>query len=107
MATNTTWATCLLDEATAIVEAEWMACSRTKPCGSVRSLTCSPRCLRPGPARPASASPPPSVGGQAHRCQTIVAGGRRGDGPRRRYGLPSGLLRWPGVLLKGTVGQGR
>ena len=69
------------------------ACSRTRPCGSVSSPTCPPSCLRPGPARPASASPPLQGDGQAHRCQRTVAGGRRGDGPRRRYGLPSGLLR--------------
>ena len=69
------------------------ACSRTKPCGSSMRLTCSPRCLRPDPVRTAPASPPPSVGGQANRCQTTVAGGRRGDGPQCRYGLPSGLLR--------------
>jgi hypothetical protein len=69
------------------------ACSRTRPCGSVSSPICSPRCLRPGPDRPASASPPPTVGHQAHRRHRTVAGGRRGDGPRRRFGLFSGLLR--------------
>jgi hypothetical protein len=69
------------------------ACSTTRPCGSVSSPTCPPSCLRPGPPRSTSASPPPRGDGQAHRCQRTVAGGRRGDGPRRRYGLPSGLLR--------------
>ena len=69
------------------------ACSRTRPCGSVSSLTCSPRCLRPGPPRPASASPPPGAAAPANRCQSTVAGGRRGDGSPCRYGLPSGPLR--------------
>ena len=69
------------------------ACSRTRPSGSVSSPTCPPTCLRPGPARPASASPPPRGGGHANRRQRTVAGGRRGDGPRRRYGPPSGPLR--------------
>jgi hypothetical protein len=69
------------------------ACSRTWPCGSASSLTCPPSCLRPAPARPASASPPARGGGQANRCHTTVAGGRRGHGPRRRYGLPNGPLR--------------
>ena len=72
------------------------ACSRTRPCGSVNSPTCPPTFLRPGPARPASASPPPRGGGQANRGQRSVAGGRRGDGPRRRYGRPSGPLRRAG-----------
>ena len=69
------------------------ACSRTRPCGSVNSPTSPPTFLHPGPARPASARPPPRGGGQANRCHTTVAGGRRGDGPRRRYGRPKGLLR--------------
>ena len=72
------------------------ACSRTRLCGSVRSATCPPKCLRPGPARPASASPPPRVGAQANRCQMIGAGARRGDGHPCRYGLPSGPLRRTG-----------
>ena len=65
------------------------ACSTTRPSGSVSSPTCSPRCLRPGPARPASASPPPRVGGRANRCPTTVAGGRRGDGPYAGMGYPT------------------
>ena len=72
------------------------ACSRTRPCGSVSSPTCPPTSLRPGPARPASARPSPCGGGHANRCHATVAGGRRGDGPRRRYGPPSGLPRRAG-----------
>jgi len=65
-----------------------------------RSPTCPPRCLRLGPAHPASAPPPPSAGAPAHRCQRTVAGGRRGIGPRRRYGLPNDLLRRPGCPVR-------
>ena len=93
MATNTAWVSSLLDEAAAIVEAEWMRLQQDETLWQLMSLTRTPRCLRPGPARTASASPPPSLGGQANRCPTTVAGGRRGDGPQCRYGLPSGLLR--------------
>ena len=35
----------------------------------------------PRPARPASAPPPPRGGASANRCQTSVAGARRGDRP--------------------------
>jgi hypothetical protein len=82
------------------------ACSRTRPCGSVRSPNLhTPRCLRLGPPRPASASQPANVGGQANRCQRTAAGGRRGDGPQCRSGLPSGLLRPTGMPAESTVEQ--
>ena len=90
MATNTQWATSLLDEAAAIVEAEWIRLQQDEALWE-RELADLAADL-PAP-RPASASPPPRVGDQANRCQTTVAGGRRGDGPQRRYRLPSGLLR--------------
>ena len=107
MATNTQWATSLLDEAAAIVEAEWIRLQQDEALWERELADLAADLPAPGPARPASASPPPRGGGQANRCQTIVAGGRRGDGPRRRYGLPSGLLRRLGRTAERHVGQGR
>ena len=93
MATNTAWATSLLDEAAAIVEAEWMRLQQDEALWEREVADLFSEMLAPRPARPATASPPPRVGGQANRCQTTVAGGRSGNGPQCRYGLPSGLLR--------------
>ena len=93
MAPDTAWATRLLDEAAAIVEAEWMRVQQDEALWERSSLTCSPRCLRPGPPRPASASPPPGAGAPGTRCRSTVAGGRNGDGPPHRCGPPNGPLR--------------
>ena len=92
MATNTQWATSLLDEAAAIVEAEWIRLQQDQALWE-REVADLFSELPAGPARPASASPLPSAGAPANRCQRTVAGGRRGDRPQPRYGLPSGLLR--------------
>ena len=108
MASDTAWATSLLDEAAAIVEAEWIRLQQDKALWERELADLPADILRPGPARPPSASPPPHGGGQANRCHTTVAGGRCGHGPRRRYGPPSGLLRLSReTCAKGTVRQGR
>ena len=63
MTTNTQWATSLLDEAAAIVEAEWIRLQQDEALWERELADLPPTFLRPGPARPASASPPPRVGG--------------------------------------------
>ena len=92
MATDTAWATGLLDEAAAIVEAEWIRLQQDVALWE-RELADLPADLpapRPAPPR-AGVTTTAARGGQANRCQPTVAGGRRGHGPRRRYGPPSGL----------------
>ena len=93
MATNTAWATSLLDEAAAIVEAEWMRLQQDEARWEreLADLFAEMPAPRPGPPRVGATTT--RVGAQANRCQTTVAGARRGDGPQCRYGLPSGLLR--------------
>ncbi len=93
MAITIAWATSLLDEAAAIVEAEWIRLQQDEALWE-RELADLPADLpapRPGPPRVGITtiarrrSGPPSP--EDHRRW------RRGDGPRRRYGLPKGLLR--------------
>ena len=91
MATDTAWATSLLDEAAVIVEAEWMRLQQDVALWERAVADLFSEMPAPRPARPAS--PPPLVGAAVHRRHTSIAGGRRGHGPRRRYGLPKGLLR--------------
>ena len=89
MATNTAWATSLLDEAAAIVEAEWMRLQQDEALWE-RELADLPADLpapRPGPPRVGVTTT--ARGGQANRCQRTVAGGRRGDGPRPDMGYPA------------------
>jgi hypothetical protein len=108
MATNTAWATSLLDEAAAIVEAEWMRLQQDEALWEreVADLFAEMPAPRPGP---------PRVG--------VTSTQRRSSGQP----MPEDLRRWPtrrwppmpvsatqrsppsspAVLLKGTVGQGR
>jgi hypothetical protein len=89
MATNTTWAISLLDEAAAIVEAEWTRLQQDEALWEreIAGLLCEMRA--PRPRRRVSASPPPGAGGQVNRCQTAVAAGRRGAGPQAGMGYPA------------------
>ena len=93
MATDTAWATTLLDEAAAIVEAEWIRLQQDVALWE-RELADLPAHL------PAPRFRPPRIGAATtvrrrptNRCQRTVTGGRRADRPRHRYGLPSGHLR--------------
>ena len=107
-ATNTQWATSLLDEAAAIVEAEWMRLQQDealwereladlfsdipapRPCPPrVGVTTTARRWLRPTGARRR-----PEVAGAAMA-------------PNAGMGYPAVSSAGPGVLLKGSVGQGR
>jgi hypothetical protein len=108
VATDTQWATSLLDEAAAIVEAEWMRLQQDEALWEreLADLAAEVPAPRPGP---------PRVG--------VTTTARRWPGPPR----PADRRWWPtrpwpatpiwatqrsppsrpGVLLKGTVGQGR
>ncbi len=96
MATNTAWATSLLDKAAAIVEAEWIRLQQDAGLWEreLADLSAEMPAPRPGPPRVSATTT--RAGAPTHRCQRTVAGGRRGNGPRRRYGLPpNDLLRRP------------
>ena len=96
MATNTAWATSLLDEAAAIVEAEWMRLQQDEALWEreLADLSADLPAPRPGP---------PRVG--VHHTARRRSGQPMPDDRRRwptrrwpptpRYGLPSGLLRQP------------
>ena len=108
MATDTAWATSLLDEAAAIVEAEWMRLQQDEALWEREVADLFAEMPAPRPC-------PPRVG--------VTTTQRRWSGqpmpedrrrwPTRRWppmpvwatqrSPPSG----PGVLLKGAVGQGR
>jgi hypothetical protein len=93
MATDTAWATSVLDEAAVIVEAEWMRLQQDEALWEceLADLPADLPAPRPGPPRVGVTTT--CGGGQANRGPTTVAGGRRGDGLLCRYGRPSGLLR--------------
>ena len=91
MATNTQWATSLLDEAAAIVEAEWIRLQQDEALWEreLADLAADLPAPRPGP---------PRVG------FTTTARRRSGQPmPDDRRSPPAGS----GVLLKGSVGHGR
>ena len=94
MATNTAWATSLLDEAAAIVEAEWMRLQQDEALWEreVADLLSEMPAPRPRPPRAGGTTTARRWSG-ANRCPTTVADGRRGDGLLCRYGRPSGPLR--------------
>jgi hypothetical protein len=108
VATNTAWATSLLDEAAAIVEAEWMRLQQDEALWEreLADLAADLPAPRPGPPRVGVTTTTRRWPGQP------VPDDRRGW-PKRQWppmpvwatqrSPPSG----PGVLLKGTVGQGR
>ena len=107
MATNTQWATCVLDEAAAIVEAEWMRLQQDEALWEreVAGLVSEMPAPRPSPPRV-------GVTSQRRWSGQPVPDDRR-KWPTRRWpptpvwatqrSPPAG----PGVLLKDTVGQGR
>ena len=106
MATNTAWATSLLDEAAAIVEAEWMRLQQDEALWEreLADLLSEMPAPRPGPRR------------RHHHCASVVrpTDARRpwpvADAAMASYagmGDPAVSSAGPGVLLKGTVGQGR
>jgi hypothetical protein len=109
VATNTQWAnTCVLDEAAVIVEAEWIRLQQDEPLWEreLADLAADLPMPRPGPPR----------------VRVTTTARRRSGQP-----MPDDRRRWParrwpatpvwatqrsppcapGVLLKGTVGQGR
>jgi len=95
MATYTAWATSLLDEAAAIVEAEWMrlqqdeALWEREPADLLSEMP-APRLGPPrvGVTTTHGRSSGPPTPQDRRRWPT-----RRWPATRRRYGLPSGLLR--------------
>ena len=80
MTTNTTWATSLLDEAAAIVEAEWMRLQQDEALWEreLADLLSEMPAPRPGPARDGVTTTARRWSGQP--MPATVAGGRRGDG---------------------------
>ena len=109
MATDTAWATTLLDEATAIVEAEWIRLQQDVALGARARRPAHPPSCAPAPPAPYRRHHPMCAGGQTNRCQRT----NRRAGPRSR---PPPTPIWatqrsppprPGACLKGTVGQGR
>ena len=108
MATNTAWATSLLDEAAAIVEAEWMRLQQDEALWE-RELADLPADLpapRPGPHRVGVTTTQSRWPGQP------MPHDRRRWPTRRRPATPVWATQrsppsGPGVLLKGTIGQGR
>jgi hypothetical protein len=104
MAPDTLWATSLLDEAAAIVEAEWIRLQQDEALWE-RELAEMPA-PRPGPPRVGVTTP-----GRRRSGHPVPDHRRRW--PKRRW-PPTPV--WatqrsppadPGVLLKGIVGQGR
>ena len=108
MTTNTAWATSPLDEAAAIVEAEWIRLQQDEALWEreLADLLSEMPAPRPGPARVGATTTARRRSGQpmphdGRRCPT-----------RRRPATPVWATQRsppssPGVLLKGTVGQGR
>jgi hypothetical protein len=104
--TDTRTATALLDEAAAIVEAEWMLLEQDEDLWrEVADLFAE--MPRPGPVRPAPGSRPPNCGGHGNRWPITRGAGTREAGHHCRYGLPSVPLRGPWwYLLKGYCRTG-
>ena len=106
--TNTAWATSLLDEAAAIVEAEWMRLQQDEALWE-REVADLHSEMPAAPARPAPRRR------HHHRASVVRPTDARrpwpvADAAMASYagmGDPAGSSVGPGVLLKGTVGQGR
>ena len=93
MATNSGWVEGLLDDAAAIVEAEWVRLQDEALWeDEVTDLFTDLPAPRAAPPRTRVSATTERLRSCPSRLTTGV-GGRRGEGPRRRYGLPSGLLR--------------
>ncbi len=108
MATNTQWATSLLDEAAAIVEAEWMRLQQDEALWEreLADLFSEMPAPRPGPARVGVTTTARRWSGQPmpdDRRPVADAAMASNAG----MGDPAVSSAGPGVLLKGTVGQGR
>jgi hypothetical protein len=108
VATNTQWATSVLDEATAIVEAEWMRLQQAHAPGEreVADLLAEMPAPRPGPARVGVTTAQPRWPGQQmpdHRgwCPT------RRSVPMPVWATQRSPPAGAAVLLKGTVERGR
>jgi hypothetical protein len=108
MATNTGWAMSLLDEAAAIVEAEWMRLQQDDSLWEreVADLFSEMPAPRPGPPRVGATTTHWRCSGQPKPDV------RRRCAPRRWPAMPVWATQrsppsGPVVLLKGTVGQGR
>ncbi|MCW2630426.1 hypothetical protein [Mycobacterium sp.] len=108
MATNIAWVTSLLDEAAAIVEAEWM---RLQQDGALSEREVAD--LFAGMPAPRPGLPRVGVTTTARRWPGQPMPDDRRRGPtRRRPATPVWATQrsppsTPGVLLKGTVRQGR
>jgi hypothetical protein len=108
MAPDTAWATSLVDEAAAIVEAEWIRLQQNEALWEreLADLLAEMRAPRPGP---------PHVGATTtgrRRSGQPMPGHRRRWPTRRWLTMPVWATQRsppadPGVLLKGIVGQGR
>jgi hypothetical protein len=108
MATDTLWVTSLLDEAAAIVEAEWMRLQQDEALGEREIADLSPEmpALRPSPPRVGATTAARRRSGQP------MPDDRRRRPTRRWPPMPVWATQRsppsdPGVQLKGTVGQGR
>ena len=108
MATSTAWASSLLDEAAAIVEAEWIRLQQDEALWEreLADLPADHPAPRPGPPAVGVTTTRPRRPGQPRRTD------RRRPPVRPRPATPVWATqrsppREPGVLLKGTVGQGR
>ena len=108
MATNTQWATSLLDEAAAIVEAEWMRLQQDQALceRAVADLVAEMPAPRPGARRVGITTTQRRWPGQP------MPDDRRRSPTRRWPPMPVWATQrsppsGPAVLLKGTIGQGR
>ena len=108
MATTTAWVTSLLDEAAAIVEAEWIRLQQDEALWEreLADLAADLPAPRPGPPRVGVTATQPRWSGQP------MPDDRRRWPTRRRPATPVWATQRsppssPRVLLKGTVGQGR
>ena len=107
MASTTAWASSLLDEAAAIVEAEWIRLQQDEALWEreVADLPADLPAPRPGPPRRRHHHPAAVVRPTEARRPSQVAGAAMAS--YAGMGDPAGSSVGPGVLLKGTVGQGR
>jgi hypothetical protein len=108
MAPDTQWATSLLDEAAAIVEAEWIRLQLDEALweGELADLLAEMPAPRPGPPRVGLTTT------QRRRAGHPMPDNRRRWPPRRWPPMPVWATQRsppadPDVLLKGVVGQGR
>ena len=108
MAPDTAWATSVLDEAAAIVEAEWIRLQLDEALweGELADLLAEMPAPRPGPARVGVTAT------QRRRSGHPMPDHRRRWPTRRWLAVPVWATQRsppadPGVLLNGIVGQGR